>query len=131
MRRLALFSVLALVALTENHNPISFIQPKSRIVLSDPRGVDVLVQTKITPSDQNRWFRLEWPDGVSMKSLNGSDESAIQPEKPLKIRVFPGKTQIIASVFGSGQKLLGREILELSVCGGEEGCSPESKKPSK
>ena len=128
MRRLALFSVLALVALTDSHDPIRFLQPKSPIVLGSPSGVEIPVQVKILPHEDNRSYRIEWADGSSGKSLYGADEPATQP--PFRVRIHESQT-IVATVYGSGGKVRGRVEFPIKVCGGEHGCDLKSKTPSR
>lgn len=128
MRRFLLASVLFLVALTDSHDAVRFIQPKSSIVLGSPAGVEVPIQVKITPHEDNRSYRIQWADGSSGKSLYGLDEPATQPA--FKVRIHESQT-IVATVFGAGGKVLGRTEFPIKVCGGENGCLLESKKPSK
>lgn len=119
MRKISLFGVLALVALTDSHDPIKFIQPKSAIVMGSPSGVEIPVQVKILPHADNRFYRIEWADGSSGKSLMGDEEPATQPM--FRVRLHDSQT-IIATVFGAGGKVLGRTEFPIKVCGGETGC---------
>lgn len=114
-----LLGVLGLVALTSNHDPITFIQPKSRVILQHYGGSEVPVQIRIEPNKENRSYRIEWSGGASARTLDGADDAALQP--PLTIRVFESEI-ITAAVFGPGGKLLYQKEFPLKVCGGEVAC---------
>lgn len=119
MKRIPLLiGALLLVALTDG-KPVSFIQPKSAVILASPYGAEIPLQVRIEPSPLNRGYRIDWDGGASARSLNGDEEPALQP--PLTIRVFQSQT-IVARVFGEGGKQIARAEFNLKVCGGSEEC---------
>lgn len=116
---------------TEAASVISFVQPRGPMVIASPTGTEVAVQTRIERSDDNRWWQLNWDGqgcvGSSGHSLNGADESTLQPENadpkhPFTIRVWPGRCVLVAVLVGKDGQLRGRATLDLHVCGGESEC---------
>lgn len=105
---------------------VEFLQPRSRIILASPAGSDIPVQIRIEPHPDNRAYLITWCDGASAKSLDGADEAAVHPIRPLTIRVHPGTCELLARVLGPGGVERGRATLTLHICGGDvEECVPK------
>lgn len=108
---------------TIGHTPaptLRFIQPRANVVLATPQGVEIPVQLRIEPHADNRGYVIVWQDGKSGHSLDGADDAAIHPIKPLMIRVFEGVQTIDAYVLGPGGKTREHTAHQLRVCGGGE-----------
>lgn len=105
---------------------VRFIQPRVPIVLSAPTGTEIPVQLRIEPDAANRGYTITWCDGSHAHTLDGADDSAIQPAvRPLSVRVAPGDCEFTASIFGAGGQLRARTSFVMHVCGGQDGdCVP-------
>jgi hypothetical protein len=105
---------------------VRFVQPRVPIVLSAPTGTEIPVQLRIEPDADNRSYAIAWCDGAHAHTLDGADESAMQPAaRPLLVRVAPGDCEFVASVFGAGGKVRARTSFVMHVCGGQDGdCMP-------
>ncbi len=101
---------------------VRFIQPRAAFILSPPSGTLVAVQIRIAPSAGNRGYTIAWCTGSSSKTLDGADDAAIHPIRPLLIRVYPGTCELRAVVWGEGGRQLAVAELTLRVCGGQEEC---------
>lgn len=99
--------------------PVAFIQPRSRVVLASPYGTEIPVQVRVEPTTANRALVIEWCTGRSARSLDGADDTAVQPIKPLSVRVFAGTCVFTATVYDSNRKQLARAQLDVHVCDGE------------
>ena len=110
-RSLLLLAALTCAALTKGDD-VRFLQPKSRMILSAYGGAEVPVQIRIEPNVANRGYRIDWDGGATARSLDGDQEAATQPS--ITIRVFESQT-IVATVFGSGGKVLSRATMDLEV----------------
>lgn len=122
MRLWAFLLFLAGISLApEKPRPaVEFLQPRSPIILAGLTGSEIPVQIRVEPHADNRAYAIVWCDGASAKSLDGENDAAVQPIRPLVIRVFPGRCDLTATVFGPGaEQVRARATLTLRVCGGE------------
>lgn len=101
--------------------PVMFVQPRVPIVLAPPTGTVIPVQLRIERHPDNRAYAITWCDGSSAHTLDGADDAAIQPMRPLNVRVAPGDCAFTATVFGAGGKSRATTSFVMHVCGGQEG----------
>lgn len=100
---------------------VTFIHPRVPIVLSSPRGTEIPVQLRIEPHADNRGYAIAWCDGASGHTLDGAEDSAIQPAiAPLSVHVGPGDCPFTASVLGAGGKVRASTSFVMHVCGGQD-----------
>ena len=124
-RYVVLLLVLCGVGLADAKR-VRFIQPRASVVLSGPYGVVIPVQTYVPRDERNRVWVLTWDGegcgGSSMHTLMGDEDSAIQPESPISVRVTPGLCVFAVAILGAGGVTLTRAELPVQVCGGEADC---------
>lgn len=110
---------VALSLSTPARPPIEFVQPRAHVILAGPRGVEIPIQIRVEPHTDNRSYVITWcGDGASAQTLDGDQDSALHPEKPLIVRVYPGACELTAAVYGPNNTLRARVTHTLSVCGG-------------
>lgn len=121
-RRRTLWLAVVCLALTDGHDPVRFVHPRARIVLASPAGVDIPVQTYVTPHPDNRSVTIAWDGeacgGSSSGELDGEYARALYPLEPLKVRLYQGECLFVAVVYGAAGKLRARRELPVKVCGG-------------
>lgn len=131
-RWVVLSLVLLAVALTKDHDPIRFLHPKSRVVLSHPRGVEIPVQVWIERHPEHRLLQLEWARAGETpqrhaQTVDGDHAKVFPAERWLTIRLTPGEWVITALACSSHQEALctrvhDRASMTVRVCGGDEEC---------
>jgi hypothetical protein len=127
MRRLAAVCLAWMMTMpTPAPAVVSFLHPRSPLLLASHTGTDIPVQLRIPPHADNRAYVISWCTGASGHTLDGDDDAAIHPTmKPLTIRVYSGKCELTATVYGPGAtQVRGRASMTLLACGGEEECTP-------
>lgn len=80
---------------------------------------------RIEPHADNRAYVIAWCNGSSGHTLDGADDAAIHPittGRLFTIRVYPGRCELTATVFGPGEQVRARATMILRVCGGDEEC---------
>lgn len=126
MRRVYLCCLLLACLANRGDGPpvVRFLQPRASVILVGPYGSDIPVQLRIPPHADNRSYTIAWVNGQSSHTLDGDNDAAVQPIAPLKVRVYAGRQDLIAEVYGPGGKVRGRAVLPLKVCGGldDDGC---------
>jgi hypothetical protein len=88
---------------------ISFLHPRSRVVIMTPQGASILLQARVIPHPDNRWVSLAW-DGIGCmgswaRSLDGDDEYALQPPEAITVRLdATGTCHFVGVVLGKDGK---------------------------
>lgn len=103
---------------------VEFLQPRSPIILAGITGTEIPVSIRIEPHADNRAYVIAWCDGASGHSLDGADDAAVHPittTHPFTIRVFPGRCELTATVYGPApDHVRARATLSLCIRGGED-----------
>lgn len=104
---------------------ITFLHPRSAIVLNAYGGVEVPVETRIPSDPRSRLWSLEWRgdncQGLDQRELHGEASPAVQPEmfgekKLYTIRVWDvGVCTLSAVVLDGAGAVLARGTFEITV----------------